>query len=127
MPLMLEADTIDFTSVIRRGDTVAWGQANAEPLALTRKLLEQRHDIGPFRIFLGASSYDTCRPEHADCIDFISYCGTGGNRSLVKAGVLDMLPCHYSQFPEMMDSGLLRIDVLLLQLSPPDGQGRYSL
>lgn len=127
MPLMLEADTIDFASVIRRGDTVAWGQANAEPLALTRKLLEQRHDIGPFRIFLGASSYDTCRPEHADCIDFISYCGTGGNRSLVKAGVLDMLPCHYSQFPEMMDSGLLRIDVLLLQLSPPDGQGRYSL
>src|SRR5581483_8010618 len=44
MPLMLEADTIDFASVIRPGDTVAWGQSNAEPLALTRKLLEQRHD-----------------------------------------------------------------------------------
>ncbi len=127
MPLMLEADAIDFASVIRPGDTVAWGQSNAEPLPLTRKLLEQRHDIGPFRVFLGAGTHDTCRPEHADCIDFVSYCGTGANRALAKAGALDILPCHYSQFPQMMESGQFPIDVLLLQLAPPDAQGRYSL
>ncbi|EEA04061.1 acetyl-CoA hydrolase/transferase [Burkholderia sp. H160] len=127
MPSLLEADAIDFASIIRPGDTVAWGQSNAEPLPLTRKLLEQRHAIGAFRVFLGASSYDTCRPEHADCIDFFSYCATGSNRALAKAGALDILPCHYSQFPEMMESGQLSIDVLLLQLAPPDSLGRYSL
>ena len=127
MPIFLEPDAIDFASLVRPGDTVMWGQSNAEPLALTRKLLEQRRRIGAFRVFLGASSFDTCRPEHADCIDFVSYCGTGANRALAKAGVLDVLPCHYSQFPQMMDSGQLRIDVLLLQLAPPDSQGRYSL
>ncbi|MEX3813053.1 acetyl-CoA hydrolase/transferase family protein [Paraburkholderia sp. BR13439] len=127
MPILLEADAIDFASIIRRGDTVTWGQSNAEPLALTRKLLEQRHAVGAFRVFLGASNYDTYRPEHADCIDFVSYCGSGSNRALAKAGALDILPCHYSQFPEMMDSGQLAIDVLLLQLAPPDSQGRYSL
>lgn len=127
MPILLEADAIDFASIIRRGDTVTWGQSNAEPLVLTRKLLEQRHAVGAFRVFLGASNYDTCRPEHADCIDFVSYCGSGSNRALAKAGALDILPCHYSQFPEMMDSGQLAIDVLLLQLAPPDSQGRYSL
>ncbi|MCP3715286.1 acetyl-CoA hydrolase [Paraburkholderia sp. CNPSo 3281] len=127
MPLLLEADSVDFASVVRSGDTVAWGQSNAEPLPLTRKLLEQRRSIGAFRIFLGASSFDTCRPEHADCIDFVSYCGTGANRALAKAGALDILPCHYSQFPQMMESGQFPIDVLLLQLAPPDSQGRYSL
>jgi acetyl-CoA hydrolase len=127
MPLLLDADSIDFAPIIRPGDTVAWGQANAEPLPLTQKLLEQRHSIGAFRIFLGASSFDTCRPEHADCIEFVSYCGTGANRALAKAGALDILPCHYSQFPQMMESRQLPIDVLLLQLAPPDSQGRYSL
>jgi acetyl-CoA hydrolase len=127
MPIFLESDAIDFASLVRPGDTVMWGQSNAEPIALTQKLLEQRHRIGAFRVFLGASSFDTCRPEHADCIDFVSYCGTGANRALAKAGALDVLPCHYSQFPQMMDSGQLRIDILLLQLAPPDSQGRYSL
>ncbi|MCP3725758.1 acetyl-CoA hydrolase [Paraburkholderia sp. CNPSo 3272] len=127
MPLLLEADSVDFASIVRPGDTIAWGQSNAEPLPLTRKLLEQRHSIGAFRIFLGASSFDTCRPEHADCIDFVSYCGTGANRALAKAGALDILPCHYSQFPQMMESGRFPIDVLLLQLAPPDSLGRYSL
>ncbi|MGF6504581.1 acetyl-CoA hydrolase/transferase family protein [Paraburkholderia sp. 32] len=127
MPLQLEADAVDFASIIRPGDTVAWGQSNAEPLALTRTLLQQRHSIGAFRVFLGAGNYDTCRPEHADCIDFVSYCGSGSNRALAKAGALDILPCHYSQLPEMMESGQLSIDVLLLQLAPPDAHGHYSL
>lgn len=127
MPVLLESNSVDFASIVRPGDTVTWGQANAEPLPLTQKLLEQRHGIGAFRVFLGASSFDTCRPEHADCIEFVSYCGTGANRALAKAGALDILPCHYSQFPQMMDSGRFPIDVLLLQLAPPDSQGRYSL
>jgi acetyl-CoA hydrolase len=127
MPILLEADAIDFASIIRPGDTVVWGQSNAEPLPLTRTLLEQRHSIGAFRVFLGAGNHDTCRPEHADCIDFVSYCGTGANRALAKAGALDILPCHYSQFPQMMASGQFPVDVMLLQLAPPDAQGRYSL
>lgn len=127
MPVLLESNSVDFASIVRPGDTVTWGQANAEPLPLTQKLLEQRHGIGAFRVFLGASSFDTCRPEHADRIEFVSYCGTGANRALAKAGALDILPCHYSQFPQMMESGRFPIDVLLLQLAPPDSQGRYSL
>ena len=127
MPLLVEAQAIDFASIVRPGDTVAWGQANAEPVPLTRQLIEQRHRIGPFRVFLGASHFDTCRPEHADCLEFVSYCGAGSNRALAKAGALDILPCHYSQFPQMIESGTLRLDVLLLQLAPPDSHGRYSL
>jgi acetyl-CoA hydrolase len=127
MPKLLQPGSIDFASIVRPGDHVMWGQANAEPLPLTQQLVAQRHSIGRFRVFLGASATDTCRPEHADCIDFVAYCGTGANRALARAGVLDVLPCHYSQFPQMIRSGALKVDVLMLQLAPPDAEGRYSL
>ena len=127
MPTLLQPGFIDFASIVRSGDTVMWGQANAEPLPLTQALVAQRHDIGAFRVFLGVSSTDTCRPEHADCISFVSYCGTGANRALARSGMLDVLPCHYSQFPQMIHAGQLKVDVLLLQLAPPDAEGRYSL
>ncbi|NPT53963.1 acetyl-CoA hydrolase/transferase family protein [Paraburkholderia elongata] len=127
MPTLLQPGSIDFASIVRAGENVMWGQANAEPVPLTQALIAQRHQIGRFRVFLGASATDTCQPEHADCIDFVSYCGTGANRALARAGALDVLPCHYSQFPQMMRAGALKIDVLLLQLAPPDREGRYSL
>lgn len=120
-------DALDLTTLVRHGDTVLWGQANAEPLPLTRALMNQRHRVGRFQVMLGITDSDTCRPEHADCVDFLSYCASGANRTLAKAGVLDILPCHYSQFPQMIRDRSLRVDVLMLQVSPPDEQGRYSL
>ncbi|HBO0070371.1 TPA: acetyl-CoA hydrolase/transferase family protein [Pseudomonas aeruginosa] len=124
---LLQADAFDLSELIRPGDTVLWGQANAEPLPLTAALMAQRARIGRFRVMLGIANNATCRPEHADHIDLLAYCGAGANRELANAGVLDILPCHYSQLPAMIETGALRIDVLLLQLAPADVNGRYSL
>jgi len=76
---------------------------------------------------MGIGSFDLFRPEHADVFDFRSYCATGSNRVLMQAGVLDILPCHYSQLPALIYNGTLQVDVVLLRVSPPDAQGRYSL
>ncbi|MBZ4241915.1 acetyl-CoA hydrolase, partial [Mycobacterium tuberculosis] len=57
----------------------------------------------------------------------LAYCGSGSNRKLARAGVLDILPVHYSQLPGLIRSGGLRIDVVMLQVPPPDDLGRYSL
>ncbi|OGA19311.1 MAG: acetyl-CoA hydrolase [Betaproteobacteria bacterium RIFCSPLOWO2_02_FULL_63_19] len=122
----LDLRSLDFAGIIRPGDTVMWGQATAEPVPLTQALMAQRHSIGRFSVFLGMTHSDTPRPEHTDCIAFSSYCGTGGNRALVKAGKLDILPCHYSQLPELIRSERLKIDVLMLQLAPADRDGHYS-
>ncbi len=121
-----DLQSLDFAGIVRPGDTVMWGQAMAEPVPLTQALMAQRHGIGRFKVFLGMTHSDTSRPEHADCIAFSSYCGTGGNRALVKAGLLDILPCHYSQLPGLIQSGRLKIDVLMLQLAPADQDGHYS-
>ena len=37
---------MDLTAFIRRGDALMWGQAAAEPTALTSALMRQRHAIG---------------------------------------------------------------------------------
>lgn len=118
---------LDLTRFIRPGDTVMWGQSHAEPLGLIRRLVAQRHALGRIRLFLGIGLGDALSPEQADAFDFLSYCGSGSNRPLAEAGVLDILPVHYSRLPQLMASGRLRIDVLLLQVSPPDAEGRHSL
>ncbi|WP_174254652.1 acetyl-CoA hydrolase/transferase family protein [Burkholderia sp. S171] len=117
----------DLTPYLRSGDTVLWGQATAEPLTLTRALVEQRYRIGRLRLILGIGLGQTLKPEHADSFDFVSYCGTGANRALSRAGLLDILPCSYSQLARWLRDGALKIDVVFVQVSPPDHEGRHSL
>lgn len=127
MAKILELNALDLGAIVRPGDTVMWGQANAEPLPLSQALMAQRHAIGSFNVFLGITYSDTLKVEHADCIRFSGYAGTGGNRALAKAGKLDVLPCHYSHLRDLMTSGRLKVDVLLLQLAPANERGELSL
>ena len=71
-PQVLDGADPDLAAIVRPGDTVLWGQANAEPLPLTEALMRQRHAIGRFGVFLGIANHPTCRPEHADCVQFTS-------------------------------------------------------
>ncbi|MGE8065098.1 acetyl-CoA hydrolase/transferase family protein [Pseudomonas sp. NPDC089569] len=123
----LPPQSLDLRRFIRPGDTLMWGQANAEPLTLIRELVAQRHSLGQIRLFLGIGHNRLLEPEHLDTFDFLAYCATGSNRKLAEAGVLDIMPAHYSQFPRLIEQGPMRVDVLMLQVSPPDALGRYSL
>ena len=116
--------------LIRPGDTLWWGQATAEPLTLTRAVVQHRHALaqgGRLRVFVGIAASDTLQPAQADAIDFFGYAAGGPHRALAQAGVLDILPSHYSHLPGLIRAGVLPVDVVLLQVSPPDAQGRYSL
>jgi len=124
---LINADDLDLTAYIRPGDTVTWGQATAEPLALIGKLLDQRADIGQVRAFVGMSIANMFRPEHADFIKFISYGAVGTNTPLAAAGALELIPCHFSAVPHLIDSGRLPIDAVFVQLSPPGPDGTHSL
>ncbi|MGE7965508.1 acetyl-CoA hydrolase/transferase family protein [Pseudomonas sp. NPDC089918] len=109
---------IDFSSLIRPGDRVVWGQGGAEPRALTERLMEQRKTIGDFRAFVGLSLSDAVSPAHADEVQFQSYCGGGRNRAMTREQRLEILPCHYTQ----LSRALAPVDVLLLQVAEgPDG------
>ncbi len=124
MTRAIELEALDFADVILPGDLVCWGQAAAEPLPLTARLMAQRGRLGGFSAFIGIGLGDTPDPAYTDRVRFSSFCGTGTNRRLAAAGALDILPVHYSDLPALLAG---RVDVLLLQVAEhPDG-GRFSL
>nr|WP_232230016.1 acetyl-CoA hydrolase/transferase C-terminal domain-containing protein [Polaromonas glacialis] len=122
-----ESNLPDLTPYIRDGDTVMWGQAAAEPLTLTRALIAQRQLFGRLKLFLGIGLSTTLSAAYADSFHFMSYCGAGSNRDLARAGVLDIFPCAYSTFPEVLSRRRPFVDVVLVQVSPADAHGNFSL
>lgn len=126
MAIEIQAKDIDLKGIVRAGDTVFWGQGTSEPLTLSEALVNQRADIGSIDVFLGASFSTTLQPEHADFLSFSSYGAIGTNQRLSKAGVLQILPCHYSQIPHLIARGELRCDVAFVQLSASNSTGEYS-
>lgn len=117
---------LDLTRFIRPGDTVAWGQGCAEPLTLTEALAAQRSRLGGVRCFAGICTSAAAAPLHSDHLSFTSYTATGANRALAEAGVLDILPCHYSRLPDVLSAGPLRVDVVLLSVPPAASDGSFG-
>jgi acetyl-CoA hydrolase len=118
---------VDLARVVRPGDGIIWGQSCAEPQTLVESLVAQRARLGKVGCFLGASYSGLVRPEHADYLRLSSYCGTGTNRALVEAGVLDILPAPYSRLGALIRNRSIACDVAMVQVSPPNARGEYSL
>ena len=118
---------VDLASVIRPGDGILWGPACAEPRTLVEALLRERSHFSGCSVFLGSSYSGLVRPEHADHLRLSSYCGTGSNRALADAGVLEMIPAPYSQFGFLIRNGAIKCDVAMVQVSPPNARGEFSL
>jgi acetyl-CoA hydrolase len=112
---------------VRPDDSIIWGQACAEPQTLVEAVVSQRASLGAVGCFLGSSYSGIVKPEHADHLRLSSYGGIGTNRALADAGVLDILPVPYSQLAPLIRNGAIRADVVMVQVSPPNARGEYSL
>jgi acyl-CoA hydrolase len=123
----ISPEALDLASIIRPGDHIVWGQGAGEPATLVEALLAQRHRIGRASIFLGGvRSRKLLRPEHADVLTFASFGAMGNLRGLAREGLLRVIPAHLSQVKGYFDSGVIRADVVFVQLSLPDDAGEYS-
>ena len=119
----MDVSELDFRGLVRPGDKVCWGQAAAEPVTLTRRLMEQRAELGGFTAMVGISWGESTDIAYTDHVRFVSYGAIGNTRKLAAAGKLDILPIHYSALWKVLEA---QVDVLLVQLSPPDAEGRHS-
>lgn len=119
--------TTELASIVRPGDAIVCGQACAEPQTLLEALVAERATVSGCRLFLGSSYSGIVKPGHADHLRLMSYCGTGTNRALADAAVLDILPVPYSQLGPLLRERRLACDVALVQVSPPNSRGEYSL
>jgi acetyl-CoA hydrolase len=124
------AENVPFHALLRPGDRISFGQACSEPVSLVRALLQQGQtlhaSLGRLKVFVAGSYSRSIRPEHAAWFEFFSYGAFGDAAALVRSGLLELYPIHYSALPSLL-ANECRPDVVLLQLSAPDASGRHSL
>jgi acyl-CoA hydrolase len=123
---VVEASALDLAGLIRPGEAVVCGQACGEPLTLLEALAAQRERVSGISVFIGASFAGIFKPDHADHLRFQSFGALGTNRSLAKAGVLGLIPCHVARLGPYFTQGTLACDVLLVQVSPAGPDGLHS-
>jgi acetyl-CoA hydrolase len=118
---------LDLRRFVRPGDTVCWGQTAGEPVALVRALVAQREAVGPVTCFTGTTYETAILPEHQEHLRVVSIGGAGSLSRLARAGALDVLPVHLSAVSRLLSRGQLPVDVLFVQVTPPDGEGWHNL
>jgi len=118
---------IDLSRFVRPGDRILWGEGAGEPRSLTGALVEQRAQLGGVEVFLGVSFSETFCSGHADHIRFRALGGYGTNARLSHHGALEIVPSHLSSVPRLITDGRIGVDVVFVQVSPPDARGRHSL
>lgn len=120
---------LQLASFIRPGDHLIWSGGTAEPLTLTEGLVAQRRSIGTVSAFVGTVFSDTLLPEHSEHIRVSGFGGVGRARALTAGGAMQVVPCNFSELPDLIRNGQIKCDVAMPQLSPvgPDGKHSFGL
>jgi acyl-CoA hydrolase len=119
-------EALRLADYVRSGSCVLVGHSTAEPATLLEAFVAQRTDYAGARLFLHAAFSDIVRPEHADCLRLYGLGAVGTLARLARSGVLDIIPVHLSEFARSIKRGAFTIDVMMISVSPPSPEGRYS-
>lgn len=118
---------LDIAQYLRPGDTVLIGQAAAEPPALVEKFIAAAHAIGGLTAFCGYTLSDAWADVSPGQPDIKAYAAHGALRKLSAKGLVDIVPCHYREIEDLITTGHIRVDAVLIQVAPADTDGYYSL
>ena len=115
-------------STIKPGSTIFIGESCGEPQTLVEALAEAKEQLKGTHIFEGICIAGSKYTKLYDYFHIVTLQVTPDNRDAVRTGKVDFLPVKLSESGTLFQaSGLLPIDVALVQVSPPDGQGYCSL
>ena len=111
------------------GRRIFIGSGAAQPLGLVRALVNDSARFSDNDIVhiltLGPAPYVS--PEMAGHFRHTAFFIGPNVREAVQSGRADFMPVFLSEIPELIRTGRVRIDVALLQVSPPDARGYVSL
>jgi acyl-CoA hydrolase/GNAT superfamily N-acetyltransferase len=114
---------------IRPGQRVFIGSGGAQPLHLVRALVARHADLADTQVIssltLGDAPY--AFKELADYFSVNTFFISANVRTMIQEGYGDYTPISLSDIPALFSSGEMPIDVALIQVTPPDLQGRVSL
>ena len=114
---------------IRPGQRIFIGSGGAQPLHLLRALVARHGQLADTKVLqtltLGEAPY--AFKELADRFSVNTFFVSANVRDMIQEGYGDYTPASLSEIPNLFASGQMPIDVALIQVSPPDLQGRCSL
>ncbi|MFZ5765617.1 MAG: GNAT family N-acetyltransferase [Thermodesulfobacteriota bacterium] len=119
----------DLTRIIRPGSRIFLGSGCSEPTLLAEQLVLRRIQFTDCEIVHFLTLSDNIFFDEREPSLFRHQALFVGQsiRQAVNEGKADYIPISLSDIPKLLSSGRLRIDVALLQLSPPDAHGFCSL
>lgn len=114
---------------IRKGDTIFVASACAEPQHLMRALHDYALNLSDVEIIhlLSTGNITFDNPRFADHVRFNAFFIGADTRTMVAAGLADYTPIHLSEAPRIFRDGEVKINIALLQITPPDEHGVCSL
>jgi len=116
-------------AAIPPGQRILLGSGAAEPVALVNALIDHGGHLADNEIVhlltLGPAPY--VRPEFSARFRHVAFFIGANVRDAVQDGRADFMPVFLSEIPRLIQSRRVPIDVVLLQVSPPDAHGHVSL
>jgi 4-hydroxybutyrate CoA-transferase len=123
------ADVGRVLSRMGRGTTIVLHSACAEPRLLARALRDHAAAMRGARLVtlmpMGEAPY--ADEASSRCLDIATFFPGRALRPAVQSGRARQLRYPLSAIPGLFDAGVIKADVLMLQVSPPDANGRVSL
>jgi len=114
---------------IDSGDRIFIGSGCGEPQYLVRKLIELHGEIHDTRILhiqnLGIAPYT--KEKFGDTFRLNCFFVDDNSREAVGECRADYTPMHLSNIPRLFKKKIISLDVALIQVSPPDEYGYFSL
>ncbi|MDN4753129.1 acetyl-CoA hydrolase/transferase C-terminal domain-containing protein [Porphyromonadaceae bacterium W3.11] len=117
-------------SLIQDNEVIVLGHGSVSPGCVVEELVRQSdrfRNLSIFHlIFMGKPLH--MAPEMKDHFRVISPFMSGKEmRAAMNEGRADFIPCHFSRVPELFEKGnSVAPDWAVVQVTPPDAQGRYS-
>lgn len=116
-------------SIIESGQSVFVHTAAATPVHLVEAMSQRAPELNKVKVY---HMHTEGNAPYADEIHHKSFeinsLFLGGNvRKAHQAGRVNFIPCFLSEVPIMIRSGVIPVDVALIQVSPPDKHGYCSL
>jgi acyl-CoA hydrolase len=117
----------EITDYLKAGDTVLVGQAAAEPPTLVERFVDAAGEVGNLTALCGYTLSDAWGKVTAGKPAVRTYVAHGSLRDLSAKGLLDIVPWNYSRIEELITTGQVPVDVVLLQVGPADEDGYHDL
>ena len=114
---------------VRSGQRVFIGTGCGEPTELVKALTSRAGELSDVEIVQlftkGDASY--AQKKYADCFRLNSFFIGQNVRDMIRQGLGSYTPILLSNIPHLFNSGLLPLDVALIQITPPNAHGKVSL